>query len=332
MGVNSALRPVLIATALMLGLVPAFAVDPVKLDMSIYLGINAPQAVTLAAFVKEVEEQTNGGVQITIRPVGELPYSPQEYHRVVGDGSIAMADTSWLTADLRAAGLMTLPLLVQNFDELRVAMDVVKPELTAELDRFGAEVLFWYAIPPVKFWGTGTPPTGLESFAGKRVRSLTNEGSELLSAIGATPVVLSTPEVITALQYGTVNAVMTAGVGVFNGGWDKSFEWGYTLSVAPTPSYVIINKAVMAGLSPENQAALREVAEKYHELMLTTIAGQEGESLDRLKAAGLTLVPPTDADVERLRGLAQPIWEQWAESIGEDAPTMLASVREALGR
>src|SRR5690554_4833946 len=78
---------------------PAYAKKPTRWDLSIYLGLNSSSTKLLAEFVEEVKEKTNGELDITIRAAGELPYAANEYHNAVGAGEIAMADSSFLTAD-----------------------------------------------------------------------------------------------------------------------------------------------------------------------------------------------------------------------------------------
>lgn len=324
----------LVATGLVAqhGAAPAAAQEPTRWDLPVYLGLNAPTSQLLADFAKEVEEQTDGQLLITIRPPGELPYSAGEYHRVVGSGDIAMADTAWFTADVPAAGVLTSAFLVQNFDELRVAMPVVKDKLDEQLGRFGAEVLFWWGFAPIKFWGTGDAPEGLDDLAGLRVRALTPEHSELLSVLDATPVAIAAPEVMTALQYGTVNAAMTTAIGIVSASWDEVLDWGYVIEIAPTPSYVIVNSEMLANLPKEHQEVLRTVGAEYHEKMLDFIESQESEDQELLAERGMTIVEPTQEDRDRLYEMVQPLWTDWVAERGGDAEELMRAVRDAVGR
>src|SRR5690606_37088749 len=92
---------------------------PIRWDLAGYYGMGTPPTKLLNDFAKEVRSATDGKLQISVRPVGELPYSPPEYHRIVGNGSVEMADTAWIAGDIPSAGALTLPLLVRSFDELR---------------------------------------------------------------------------------------------------------------------------------------------------------------------------------------------------------------------
>jgi TRAP-type transport system periplasmic protein len=308
------------------------AQETIQWDMPVYLGLNAPTSQLLQGFADEVKEKTDGRLEITVRPPGELPYSAGEYHRVVGAGDIAMADTAWFTADVPAAGVLTSAGLVQNFDELRKAMPAVEDKISEQLDRFGAEVLFWWAFAPIKFYGAGDPPEGINDLAGLRVRALSPEHSALLEAVDATPVAIAAPEVMTALQYGTVNAAMTTAIGIVSASWDESLDWAYTLEIAPTPSYVIVNSDMLAELPDDVRQALLDVAADYGEKMLDFVEQKEAEDEAALAEAGMTIVEPTEEDRERLYEIVQPLWENWVEQHGEGAAEIMQSVRDAVGR
>ncbi|NYT44313.1 TRAP transporter substrate-binding protein [Pollutimonas thiosulfatoxidans] len=305
---------------------------PIKWDLAGYYGMGTPPTKLLNEFAAEVKAATDGKLLISVRPVGELPYSPPEYHRVVGNGSIQMADTAWIAGDIPSAGALTLPLLVRNFTELRTAMQAAQPGIDKELERFGAKPLFWYSFPVANFWGTGSAPQSLQEFAGLKIRGLTPEHSALIAMLNAAPATIATPEVMTGLQYGTINTAITSAFGLTSAKWDSLIKWGYIVNLAPTPSYIVVNQKDFDALPEDIRQTLVTVAAKHQEKMLDFIEADEARLQKELADSGLVLVEAPDEEIEALVKQVEPLWQQWHESRGDTAKATLDAVRSSMKR
>lgn len=310
----------------------ATAADPVEWDLLVYLPLSTPAVQMLTDFTKEVEAETEGNLVITVRTAGELPYGVSEYHRAVGSGDVAMADSAFFTADIPAAGVLTSSFLVQDYDEMRIAMETIWDELNSQLARFGAEAIMWSAYAPIKMWGKGEPISGLDDISGMKVRALSAENAQLLESLDAVPVTLATPEVMTALEYGTVDAILTSPYGLESNKWIEAFDWGYMLNVAMTPTYLLVNQEMMEDLPQESRDVVRRVAADYQDRWVALAEEVEGSSLDEIESKGVELFEPTPAERKELLNLAKPIWAGWVESRGGNTGEIMQSVRETLGR
>ena len=64
----------------------------------------------------EIEEATDGQLQITVRVSGELPFTVSEYLQTVSAGSAEMADCllSAISNDLSSGALIALPMLISD--------------------------------------------------------------------------------------------------------------------------------------------------------------------------------------------------------------------------
>ncbi len=320
----------LFVSAMMLTANPSWA--QVKWDFLVYQGLNAATTQIHVEFAKEVLQRTNGQLVITVRPPGEFPYNAADFHRVVGRGDVAMADTAYISSDVPGAGVLTSAFLVQNFDDLAKATKVTEPYITEGLNRFGAQVLFWWAFPPIKFFGAGKPVENLDGLKGLKIRTLTPEHQELLTGFGASPVAIAAPEVLTALQYGTANAAMTTAVGVVTSKWEGVMKWGYILNIAPTPSFVIVNSKAFAALPEEHRKILAELGPKYSKKLLDYVSGAEESDLKRLADKGMKVVNASPADTQRAQQLAQGLWANWVKARGESGEKIMKVVRDTLGR
>ena len=238
---------------------------PVNWDFLSIVGLTHPVGEYHKQFADEVRQRTNGQVNITVRPAGELPYKVSEALRVTGQGAVQLSDgyIGFLAGDTKIGVLTGLPFLVGTAEELKKAMVVLEPLVREDFARFGDDILYWYTWPPQNVYGRGKPILTLEDFKGRKIRTTSPEQSELMKRLGAVPVSLTGPEVPSAAQRGIMEAVITAGFNLLGWKWYEFCEWGYLPDVhIGGPSYIIVNKAALAALSPENQKILKEVGRR----------------------------------------------------------------------
>ena len=158
-----------------------------KWDYSLFVGVTHPIAQYAREFADEVKKRTNGALEITVRPAGELPYKPTEMVRVVGQGQVQLADAymGFVAGDNKIGAMPGLPFLVTNPDELRKSMTVLEPYAQKEMEKFGASILFWYTWPQQNIWGRGTPLATIADFKGRKIRATSPEQTEMLRRFGA---------------------------------------------------------------------------------------------------------------------------------------------------
>ena len=327
---NKKLAVLTIAAAALSFQARAYAAE--QWDLLTYLPLTNPLMQNMVAFAKEVKTATNGDVVVTVRVAGELPYGVGDYHRAVGTGEVAMADTAFFMADAPAAGALTLPGLVRSFDEMKKAESAVRPEIEAQLAKFGAKPLMWTTYAPLLLWGKNEPMKSLADMKGKAIRGHTAEIGKVLKAIGAVPVTLATPEVMPAVQTGTVDALLTAHDGVVINSWQEVLNWGLNLRFSMVPSYLFVNQEKLEGLSPQNQEAIRKLAAKYQQSWWNLAIESEGKSAEIIREQDITVYEPSDADMMKLGELASPVWEDWANTKGPEAEQILKKIRSVVGR
>jgi TRAP-type transport system periplasmic protein len=92
-----------------------------------------------------------------------------------------------------------------------------------------------------------------------------------------------------------------------------------------------INQDELDGLSPELRQAVIEAGEETTDYAFTRMVALVGETYDRMRAAGMTVVeePPAEL-VEHLREAGRPVVEDWLVKTGNRGEAVMAAYREAL--
>ena len=179
--------------------------------------INDVQHEFIKVYKTEMEKATNGRMQVGVYPASQLGGQQRQteglrlgtIEAAIGPGEL------FAGADPRFGGLALAGLFNDNDHTRRVmAMPAVRKALSDVAS--SATCCCWPSTsmrPQAIVFQT--PVTNLPGFAGERIRVLATESEQaMIKALGGAPVPMSLPEVLPALQQGTLDGV-NAVLGVF---------------------------------------------------------------------------------------------------------------------
>ena len=92
-------------------------------------------------------------------------------------------------------------MLIENFDDLNTALEVLKDPINNELAAFNTSMASYYAFPGQQVWGKGAVPASIKDLAGLKVRAQGIEQSAWLEMNGLVPTTVNASEVTTCLLY-----------------------------------------------------------------------------------------------------------------------------------
>lgn len=304
-------------------------------DYTLYLGLNHVYGKIAQQFADTVRKRTDGQLDITVRPAGELPYSPDEFVRRTGDGSVEMSDGlgTFIGGDCKVAALPALPMLVPSAEDYARISATVEPELDECLNGYGASLLYTYLFPTQNMWGRGKPVTSLDDVSGKTIRQTSSEHGLFLKSVGAQGVTLVTSEVPSAIQRGVMDGVLTAALNARSSKWDEFLDWGYLLNLGIVPSYISVNTKAYEELPDDVRKVLDDTATEYTKLTNDRSEEAEAAAMTTLETkSGVTINKASEAEIARLEDSMVPVWKDWARKSGKDVATVLEKVRRPLRR
>lgn len=170
-----------------------------------YVGYEAP------FWTDRVPGLTQGRVRAEISPFDRSGIRGQEMLQlmrlgVVSFGTILLAVAS---ADEPELNAIDLPMLNPDPDTLRQTERLWRPRIEELLrDRYGIKLLAVYTYPAQVIF-CRKPFAGLDDLAGRRVRVSSVGQSELIAALGATPVVTPFAEIVPNIRAGVVECAIT---------------------------------------------------------------------------------------------------------------------------
>jgi len=303
----------------------------VNAKFSVTLPEKSHQGQGAAKFAELVNQKTKGRVQIKVYYNASLGNDVQVTSSLQG-GTIefTVPQTSTLTGMVKEFEVLDFPFLFGSEQEAEKVLDGATGQKL--LDKLPAKGLIGLAYWENGFFNATNskhPIQKHEDFQGLKFRAIQAKISqETVKALGANPVPLAVPELYTALETRTVDGQGTPSAVIAALKLNEVQKY-LSLTKHSYGAFVpLVSKKFWDGLSPADQAALREAA-------LETRGFQRGVAREQAKSAeasmaakGLLINDVSPAERQRMRDKVKPVWDMFAKDVGAD---LLAEVTGQLG-
>lgn len=267
---------------------------------------------------ERMQQRTGGRIEVTLSTHAERNLQGNEIVRLVrsGQAELGGGTLTTLSGDVPILDGIDLAGLGPDIATARRIADAMLPVANRELERFGTRIAFIYPFPGQVIF-CRTPVSSLADLRGKRVRTFGASLTDLMQALGATPVSVAFPEVYSALERGVVDCAITAsGSGSTARWWEVSthvmnlpLSWALTGYIVNASWWNRLDPAVrgfLEGTFAEMNDRLWDLANEGTRDGLDCLIGrQEGCRLHLLATRPMVEIVPPDSDRERLRELLQ---------------------------
>lgn len=279
----------------------------------------------------EISKRTNGQVEISFFPAGEMPYKAPEHLRVTGKGLLEMSEivSSMAYGDAPALLLGDLPFIALNPDEQNTVRKVVWPDIEAALRKQGVEPIAYGAYPPRNIF-TRSPAKSLDDLKGRKIRTAGGFEAEYLKVWGISPSFVVWAEVYLATQRGVVDGLLTAAIAVETA---KLYEVApYLVKIdGPVASFHLsVNQAAWKKLTPELQKTVKEVgvwwSDRWQKMVVEEADnGAIKRMVDKGQLKSVVQVPPA-VQVETRTALI-PVYRSYVkDKVGPEGSATLEKV------
>ena len=309
---------------------PAAEPAPIRLDVVGGLaGVSQYERHEKPFWSERVPEITGGRVQAQIAPFDRSGVRGQEVLHLLRLGVVSFGNVllGLAASDDPELNAVDLPLLSPDIGALRRAVAHWRPRLETVLrERFGVRLLAVYTYPAQVVF-CRDPFRGLSDLVGRRVRTSSVGQSELVEALGGTPVVIPFSEIVPAMRSGVVACAITgAGSGNAIGLHEVSthisrlgVSWGVSVFAANQAAWDALPEAVRQQLErglAELQAQVWDGADQETQDGFECNAGRPTCANGR--PGRMTIVEERwEDDARRLRLLRDTVVPNWVERCGQ---------------
>lgn len=253
------------------------------------------QGQSMIAWAEEVNEATNGSIEIEIYPSGSLLAGTDILPGVAdGRADLGMSYTNYHATDLPYWGVVAYPFVTNSWHVHAAAFAQLReefPEVDAAFEEFG--------VRPVATMTNGAASsaghseiTSVSELDGRRYRA-PGLMSPIMGTIGVDPVFMELSESYEALQRGVLDGFVGIDIGVATGfKLEEVTPYFSDLGIGMyAASTVFINDDVWASLTPEQQEAISSIDQEYPERLIPLVTELETAACDQVIAAGGSVTP-----------------------------------------
>ena len=260
-------------------------------------------------FEKNVEEKTNGDVQVEVYSGSQLGSDEDVLEQaIVGAGVGIITDPGRLSNYVYDIGVLQAPYIVSSYDEaLKLFETPTFQELAAQVEAQGFNILSFNYYQGERELFTKTPVTGPADLKGLRIRS---SGSQVvtstLEAMGANTTVLAWSEAYQALQQQVIEGVevhLSAAVG--SSMQDVTKYLAFT-GHQQLLTGLVISDAWFQKLPAEYQQILKDASYEAGKSASENVIAKNDEYLKTLTDGGIEVV---DCDVEAFKTACDKAYE-----------------------
>lgn len=295
---------------------------------------NNHQSEGLVEFATKVKEATNGIVELRVETGGALGYKGPELLKAVRDSLVPVSDmlTSGVAGDEPLFGVVTLPFLVQSFEEGKILNDIARPyfDEVAE-EKWNQKILYITPWPAAGFW-TKEEVHSLADMEGLKMRTYDENGALVVGATGGTPYPLPFSEVYSSLATGVIDSVLTSTpTGVDAKFWEV-LDYYVPSNVTMATDLVTVNLDEFNKLDKATQEAVIKAGKEMETSMWDKVAQLDKEKEAIVNENGITTLKPSKEFMNELSSVTEDIRQNWLKDAPAEASEILDKFYEEVGR
>lgn len=288
----------------------------------------------LVDFAAKVLEETDGRVEISVQAGGALGYKGPELLKVVRDGLVPISDilVSGVAGDEPMLEVVTLPFLVQSFEEAKILNEIARPYFDTVLEeKWNQKILYNAPWPAAGFWAQKEMNT-LDDLKGLKTRTYDKNGALVMEALDATPYPLPFSEVYSSLATGVIDSVLTSTPTAVDAKFWEVLDYYAPVNVTTAANIVTINLDEFNKLDQETQDLLIRLGKEMEEEMWAMVAELDLEKEAVVNENGITTLEPSEELLSNLAQITEGIRADWLATAPAEAKEIVELFNQQVGR
>lgn len=268
-------------------------------------------------FVKKAGELSGGKIKIKHHAGGTL-FKDKEIPEAVMSGgcSMGIATSSRWAGHAPANHFWETPFLFSKKEQVEKVADAVIPIIDKALYPKGAKLLGFVYYGDADMIGNSKKPVHKPAdLEGLKLRTFSVLLSEGLKAAGGTPVVMSSAEVYTAIQRGTIDGGVSGSTSFVVRKWMEVVEHlSFVRGMICYPGLLFtmaVNKNVWENMEPNAKSIMMKAAKEAWKYSSNEVLKETGKAMKTLKARANLKIYEID--------LGSKEWKQWRSVMFEPA-------------
>ncbi len=277
----------------------------------------------LVQFANDVDKASGGKLKITVHPNAALFKAP-EIKRAVQGGQAQIGEVLLVNFqnEWQIFGADGIPFLADSYDEAVKLWKVQKPLLDKKLAADGMMSLYAVPWPPQGIYAK-RPLASAADLKGMKWRAYSPATARIAELVGAQPVTVQAAELSQAMATGVIESYMSSGSTGFDTKTYEHIKYWYDTQAWLPKNAVLVNKKAFDALDKPTQDALLKAAADAEARGLAASKKANGETLEKLKANGMQILPPSAALKADMKKVGDVMLKEWLEKAGPEGKQLV---------
>jgi TRAP-type C4-dicarboxylate transport system substrate-binding protein len=301
----------------------SFAQAQTKWDLPAAYPATNYHSVNLNQFAADVEKASGGKLKITVHANASLFKAPEIKRAVQGGqaqaGEILMAN---FQNEWPIWGADGLPFLAASYEDSLKLWKAQRPLVEKKLAEQGMMVLYAVAWPPQGIYSK-KPINTAADLKGIKWRAYSPATARIAELVGAQPVTVQAAEVSQAFATGVTESMMSSGSTGADAKLYEHVKYWYDTQAWLPKNLVIVNRAAFSALDKATQDAVLKAASDAEARGAVESRKANTESLNKLKAGGMQILPPSAALVADMKKVGDTLLKEWLEKAGPEGKALI---------
>jgi TRAP-type C4-dicarboxylate transport system substrate-binding protein len=283
--------------------------------------------INVRQFVETVSKASGGQLAINVHSNGSLIKHP-DILRAVATGQVNIAEFllgAFGNEDpIFAAD--NVPFLAGGWDNAWKFYQAQKPSLERKLQGRGLMLLYAVAWPGQGLYSKNELKS-IDDLKGAKMRTYSPMTARLAELLGASGLVIQTPEIPQAFATGTMTAMVTS-----SATGTSSKAWEFVKNYYPTGAWhpknvVVVNNRAFQGLSGPIKQAVTDAAAAAEKRGWELARARETNANKMLADNGVKIHTPTPAMMAALAKIGDTMGAEWSKAAGAEGEAILKAYR-----
>jgi TRAP-type C4-dicarboxylate transport system substrate-binding protein len=284
--------------------------------------------VNLQQFADDVDKASGGKLKITVHPNASLFKAP-EIKRAVQGGQAQMGEILLVNFqnEWQIFGADGLPFLADSYDEAAKLWKVQRPMMDKKLAEQGLMVLYAVPWPPQGIYSK-KPLASAADLKGMKWRAYSPATGRIAELVGAQPVTVQAAEVSQAFATGVTESMMSSGSTGADAKLYEHVKYWYDTQAWLPKNAVLVNKAAFDALDAPTKQALLKAGAEAETRGWASSKKANGESLDKLKAGGMQILPPSPQLSSDMKKVGDTMVKEWVDKAGPEGKQLVEAFKQ----
>lgn len=301
---------------------------PKEVKLGYALAVNSHYGAAAKAWADSVEKATNNAFAIKHFPSSALGGERELIEGLqLGTVEAAIVSTGALSNFVSDVGIVDIPFLFRDTQHARAVLDgKFGQDLLAKFQQRGLVALAWGEQGFRHLTNNKVSVQNVADLKGLKIRVTENPVHiTAFRTLGAAPTPMSWPEVISALQQGTIDGQENP-ISVLTSSklWEVQKHLTLTSHVY-APVVLVLSPSFWGSLTDAQKAAFTEGAKAGGQASRAFVDDVEAKGVEMAKSNGMQVVENVDAAA--FRAALEPAYKQYAKKFGQQTLDAIAKVK-----